>query len=82
LIKKLFVGVIAAGALSLPLAGVVAAEPAPDNSGVPGAIGGQAPGSFFRDMAKVPDSSTKGALGGIAPGQLVKSVAPGQGSGL
>ena len=51
MIKKLLVAAAAAGALSVPLAGLAAADPSPTNPGVPGAPGlnGNSPGSFVKD---------------------------------
>jgi DNA polymerase III subunit gamma/tau len=77
MVKKVLVSVIAAGALSVPLAGVAGADPADDNPGVPGNIGGQSPGSVISGAAKAPGLSTPEAFGGSPPGQSVKQVTPG-----
>jgi hypothetical protein len=77
MIKKVLVSVIAAGALSVPLAGVAAADPSPDNPGVPGNIGGTPPGSSASGAAKVQGQSTPDVYGG-PPGQHVsEQLAPG-----
>jgi hypothetical protein len=46
MIKKLLVTVAAAGALSVPLAGVAGADPTSSNPGTPGDIGGARPGTY------------------------------------
>jgi len=77
MLKKVLVSVIAAGALSVPLAGVAGAHPADDKPGVPGNIGGESPGSVISGAAKAPGLSTPEAFGGSPPGQSVKQVTPG-----
>jgi hypothetical protein len=74
----MFVAVVAAGALSVPFAGVAGADPAPDNPGVPGQLGGQTPGNpYISGAAKVPNSNTPDAFG-VPPGRAVSDqLAPG-----
>jgi hypothetical protein len=52
MIKKVLVSVIAAGALSVPFAGLAGADPAPDNPGVPGSFGGTTPGSLVSNFVQ------------------------------
>ena len=69
MIKKLLVTVAAAGALSVPLAGVACADPNLDNPGVPGNIGGTSPGETFRQVAKLP-GSVPDVISDLTGGQL------------
>jgi hypothetical protein len=87
MIKKLLVTAIAAGALSVPLAGVAWAAPPndPGQPGDPGANGqgpagfGGPPGTVFRGVAKGP-GSVPDALRGVStfrtPGQIVNDLKP------
>ncbi len=80
MIKKLLVTVAAAGALSVPLAGVASADPAPDNPGVPGNILGHSPGETFRVVAKLSGSTAGVVRDGTdfnSPGEAVKEITPG-----
>ena len=72
--KKLLVSVMAAGAVSIPLAGIASADPTPDNPGVPGNIGGISPGSAIKQVAKMPGPASA-PFG--PPGHAVRTVAPG-----
>jgi hypothetical protein len=84
MIKKVLATVIAAGALSVPLAGVALAEPPTDpgsNGQGPGDPPVGAPGSFFNDFARAKGPGSLPAQGGIQPGQVVKGVTPGAGNG-
>jgi hypothetical protein len=72
--KKLLVSVMAAGAVSIPLAGIASADPTPDNPGVPGNIGGISPGSAIKQVAKAPGPASA-SFG--PPGHAVRTVAPG-----
>ncbi|BBY19111.1 hypothetical protein [Mycolicibacterium litorale] len=80
--KKLLTSVVAALSLSVPFAGIAAADPTTDNPGLPGNIDGISPGSLVRELAQVPGQSTPETVyevtGGRvrAPGQDVKRVAP------
>jgi hypothetical protein len=56
MIKKVLATVVAAGALSVPLAGVAWADTTTDNPGVPGNIGGNPPGGTFSQVAQFPGS--------------------------
>ena len=62
MLKKFVVGLVAAGALSVPIAAVAGADPSPSNPGVPGAIGGTPPGSVISDYAQNPVSGPPGKL--------------------
>jgi hypothetical protein len=64
MLKKVLVTVIAAGTLSVPLAGVAMADPSNNNPGVPGNV----------------NSQSGGFLPATPPGQLIQQgfVAPGQ----
>jgi len=81
MLNKLFVGLVAAGALSIPLAG---ADPGdPQNGGGkgngPGVIGAP-PGSFTSQVAQEPDSNPPGIFGNggwKSPGQFVKECKAG-----
>ena len=83
MLKKLFVAAAAAAAVSVPLAGVAGADPAPDNPGLPGNIGGRSPGSVISQAAQQP-GSVPDVVSEITdgyqrtPGEAVKSVAPGR----
>ena len=80
MIKKLLVTVAAAGALSVPLAGVASADPAPDNPGVPGNILGHSPGETFRVAAKLPGSTARVVRDSSdfnSPGEAIKEITPG-----
>ena len=80
MLKKLFVTAAAAAALTVPLAGVAGADPAPDNPGVPGNIpgpdSGLSPGSVISGAAKlegsVPDVWITAPGGYRNPGQNLK----------
>ena len=87
MIKKLLVTVAAAGALSVPLAGVAGADPTPDNPGTPGTprnIGGGTlapPGSYLVKANTAPGGlSTAGTFrevfDGLTPGGFIKQFAP------
>jgi hypothetical protein len=66
MIKKIIGGMIVAGALAVPLAGMAAADPTPSNPGVPGDIGGTPPGSVISNFAQQTPPGTIGhALGPI-----------------
>jgi hypothetical protein len=52
MLKKLLVTAIAAGALSVPFAALAGADPAADNPGLPGNLGGLAPGTGISGVAK------------------------------
>jgi len=77
--KELFVAVVAAGAMSVPLAGAAWADVGNNNGGtggVPGAIGEvtgtpHTLGSEVQQVAKF-DGSVKGTVG--APGQALKGA--------
>lgn len=56
--KKLLISIMTAGVLSVPLAGMAGADPAAENPGVPGNVGGVSPGSLISELAQVPDQST------------------------
>src|SRR5215218_2411101 len=75
MLKKLFVGVVAAGVLSVPLAGVAGADPDPaTNPGVPGTIG--APGQTINTVAQMPGSTAgffRDFAGVNGPGGLIKT---------
>ena len=79
MIKKLLVTVAAAGALSVPLAGVAGADPTPDNPGTPGNVGA-APGRYLVTGNTAPGyPSTAGAFRdvfGVPPGGFIKRFAP------
>jgi hypothetical protein len=81
MLKKLFVTVAAAAAVSVSLVGVAGADPAPDNPGVPGNIPdpttGISPGSVVSGAAKqkgsVPEVWSTGTGGQFRnPGQNLK----------
>lgn len=72
---KLTGAALTAGALLLGApAGIALAEPAADNPGRPGEVGG-APGSIVSDTAQQP-GSVPSRYGGKAPGQFVKTGLP------
>jgi len=87
MIKKLLVTVAAAGALSVPLAGVAGADPTSDNPGLPGNVGGARPGTFVvapntppnqdpnSDRLSTADIFRK-TFEGATPGGLIKQWAP------
>jgi hypothetical protein len=75
MITKILVGVFAAGVVSMPLAGVVAADPGPTNPGTPGNLGSQPPGATFSYVAKQPGSTRE--FFGLAPGQAIRDATPG-----
>lgn len=83
MVRKFLTSVVAAVSVSVPFAGIAAADPPTDNPGVPGNIdGGAAPGSLIREFAQVPGQSTPDTVyevtGGRirAPGQEVRRIAP------
>ncbi|KAF0957302.1 hypothetical protein MLGJGCBP_07718 [Rhodococcus sp. T7] len=87
MLKKVLVTVMAAGALTVPLAGVAWADPGDGVGvgGVPGQIGGP-PGETISQFAKmpgsVPDSISTGTGGAFrTPGGAVKDFTPGAGQG-
>jgi hypothetical protein len=63
MIKKVLTTVVATAALSVPLAGVAGADPAPNNPGVPGTLGGVTPGSGISTIARAGESPGKAGLG-------------------
>ena len=82
MLKKLFVTAAAAAALTVPLAGVAGADPAPDNPGVPGNVPdldpdtATSPGSVISGAAQLPGSLpdvwSTGGGGYRNPGQNIK----------
>jgi hypothetical protein len=80
LLKKMFVAVVAAGALSVPFAGVAFADVGNNQGGtggVPGAIGqleGNAPHTLGSEVTKVAQlpGSVPAADFGLQPGQALK----------
>jgi hypothetical protein len=81
MIKKVLATVIAAGALSVPLAGAAWADPSADNPGTPGNFGGP-PGQGVNQVAKLPGSvagDVRAGTGGTfqSPGDVIKNSAPG-----
>jgi hypothetical protein len=78
MIKKVLVTVVAAGALSVPLAGVAGADPSPTNPGVPGYFG-TPPGAPSTSINTISDFAHAKPAGegltqynnGVAPGQVV-----------
>lgn len=77
MLKKVMIAAIAAGTLSIPLAGVSAADTAADNPGIPGTIGGAAPGDYIHQAAQGIPGPTSKAFG-VPPGQIVKGIAQNQ----
>jgi hypothetical protein len=79
--KKLVVGVIAAGALFVPLAGLAGAAPDPaTNPGTPGNLG-FVPGQGVKTIAQEPGSTAgffRDSLGFHSPGDAINTAAPGQ----
>jgi hypothetical protein len=79
MLKKVLVGVIAAGALSVPLAGAAWADPAPDNPGLPGNINGDRPSAIthleqdFANYFGVPPGKV---MREFPPGSLIKNFTP------
>ncbi|OKH81523.1 hypothetical protein EB75_16680 [Mycobacterium sp. ST-F2] len=74
MLKKVVIAALAAGAVSIPLAGLSGADTTPDNPGVPGAIGGAAPGDYIHQAAQGIPGPTSKAFG-VPPGQIVKWIA-------
>jgi hypothetical protein len=89
MLKKVSVAVIAAGALSVPLAGVAGADPGPTNPGLPGNVGraynvpSTPPGGQIHEIAQQDPGSTASAFkdqDGVneSPGNFINDFAPGQ----
>ena len=88
MIKKLLVTVAAAGALSVPLAGVAGADPTSDNPGLPGNVGGARPGTYVvapnTPPNQDPNSDSLSTAGffrkylQVPPGGYINQFAPGQ----
>jgi hypothetical protein len=90
MLKKLFVGVVCAGALSVPLAAATWADPGNGNGagGIPGKIGTRlnapgpvTPGSVVSVLAKEPGTNTPTAVGAYESehfGALNVPTPPGQ----
>jgi hypothetical protein len=94
MLKKLLVGAVAAGVLSVPFAGVAWAGgngvgkggiPADPGSAPPGSTTGAPPGVTFSQTAKLPGNQSAGiaSLNGIGgpPGSYVKDLTPGCSNG-
>jgi hypothetical protein len=78
MLKKVLTTVIAAGALSIPLAVVAGADPTPDNPGLPGNIGGLSPGTGVSTVAHRGPGAVPDAIGVYGtPGNAFKQVTPG-----
>jgi predicted pyridoxine 5'-phosphate oxidase superfamily flavin-nucleotide-binding protein len=77
MIKRIIVGVIAAGAISVPLAAAASADPTGDNPGVPGNLG-VSPGCQFSAVARAePGLIPKAIDADGTPGNFTKQLAPG-----
>ena len=90
MIKKVLAAVVAAAALSVPLAGVASADPGNTQNGDgkgkgPGAFPTGAPGNLFSPFSQEPDSNLPQLTreGGLrSPGNLVRIYTPGCKNGL
>jgi hypothetical protein len=82
MLREFVTSVVAAVSLSVPFAGIAAADPTTDNPGLPGNIDGISPGSLIRELAQVPGQSTPETVYDVtggrvrAPGQDVKRFTP------